>query len=194
MPVLLVPLLAALGMAREGGGGEGVRDVVVRVQAGEVGADDEAVVLHVVLDPERVSRRERQQGRQGRLQPVQQLREYGGCLTARQLGHDVLLLLRWSWVLIRRLFARTTPRSEYPHCRDVRPFSALSGSFVAETLACVLRIAPRRPASADDRSGAPRSAAVRWLPYPAAGPECRQDPASPPDPHDAQRARRAAPS
>src|SRR5258708_7147494 len=109
-PLLL--LLAALGMDRQGPVVDGDLDVLVRVQAGELGPNDEAVVLDVVLDPERLSRRERQQGRQGRLQPVQQLREYGGCLTARQLGHDVLLLLRWSLVLIRGLFARATPRPE----------------------------------------------------------------------------------
>src|SRR5258707_6094141 len=78
MPLLLFLLLAALGMDRQGAVVDGDLDVLVRVQAGELGPDDEAVVLHVVLDPERLSRRERQQGRQGRLQPVQQLREYGG--------------------------------------------------------------------------------------------------------------------
>src|SRR5260370_8492262 len=79
MPLLLFLLLAALGMDRQGAVVDGDLDVLVRVQAGELGPDDEAVVLHVVLDPERLSRRERQQGRQGRLQPVQHLREYGGC-------------------------------------------------------------------------------------------------------------------
>src|SRR5258708_16347763 len=78
MPLLLFLLLAALGMDRQGAVVDGDLDVLVRVQAGELGPDDEAVVLDVVLDPERLSRRERQQGRQGRLQPVQQLREYGG--------------------------------------------------------------------------------------------------------------------
>src|SRR5260370_31894415 len=78
MPLLLFLLLAALGMDRQGAVVDGDLDVLVRVQAGELGPDDEAVVLHVVLDPERLSRRERQQGRQGRLQPGQQLREYGG--------------------------------------------------------------------------------------------------------------------
>src|SRR5258708_26585745 len=102
MPLLLFLLLAALGMDRQGAGVDGDLDVLVRVQAGELGPDDEGVVLDVVRDPERLSRRERQQGRQRRLQPVQQLREYGGCLTARQLGHDVLLLLRWSCLVIRR--------------------------------------------------------------------------------------------
>src|SRR5258708_27088913 len=79
MPLLLFLLLAALGMDRQGAVVDGDLDVLVRVQAGELGPDDEAVVLDVVLDPERLSRRERQQGRQRRLQPVQQLREYGGC-------------------------------------------------------------------------------------------------------------------
>src|SRR5258707_15761933 len=92
MPLLLFLLLAALGMDRQGAVVDGDLDVLVRVQAGELGPDDEAVVLDVVLDPERLSRRERQQGRQGRLQPVQQLREYGGGLSARQPGPYVFLL------------------------------------------------------------------------------------------------------
>src|SRR5258708_12990484 len=80
MPLLLFLLLAALGMDRQGAVVDGDLDVLVRVQAGELGPDDVAVVLDVVLDPERLSRRERQQGRQRRLQPVQQVREYGGSL------------------------------------------------------------------------------------------------------------------
>src|SRR5260370_39367097 len=93
MPLLLFLLLAALGMDRQGAVVDGDLDVLVRVQAGELGADDEAVVLHVVLDPERLSRRERQQGRQGRLQPVQQLREYGGGPHARPPWPEVFLFL-----------------------------------------------------------------------------------------------------
>src|SRR5258707_12396580 len=123
MPLLLFLLLGALGMDRQGAVVDGDLDVLVRVQAGELGPDDEAVVLHVVLDPERLSRRERQQGRQGRLQPVQQLREYGGGPTARPLGPDVFLLLRWCWGLIPRPFAPPNPRWGYPPSRDLWPFS-----------------------------------------------------------------------
>src|SRR5258708_29238014 len=94
----LLLLLAALGMDRQGAVVGGDVDVLVRVQAGELGPDDVAVVLDVVLDPERLSRRERQQGRQRRLQPVQQVREYGGGLTARHPGPCVLPLPRWSFL------------------------------------------------------------------------------------------------
>src|SRR5258708_29036854 len=100
MPLLLFLLLAALGMDRQGAVVDGDLDVLVRVQAGELGPDDEAVVLDVVLDPERLSRRERQQGRQRRLQPVQQLREYGGCPTARPRCRDVFLFFPWSCPLL----------------------------------------------------------------------------------------------